>query len=277
MNPTHAPLTVLMSTYAGVRAEWLRSSLSSLAAQRRMPAQVVLVIDGEVPQEQERVIDDIRHAAPQIEWTVLRQARKGLAAALNRALAAAKYELVARMDSDDICHADRFEVQLALLGARPAIDVICSWHAEFEVEGQISATKRTPESHDAIARSLNYRNIVSHPSIVLKRELLASVGGYNESVGLLEDYDLHLKLLRAGAKYYCVQRPLVYVRVSREQKLRRGGVGYIWNEVKFRTGALIERKISLSGWVVGVMAYPIFRLSPPWLKGMFYSVVRSSR
>ncbi|WP_206951085.1 glycosyltransferase [Trinickia acidisoli] len=266
-----------MSTYFGVRAEWLRASLSSLATQRLPPAQVVLVIDGEIPKDQEQAVESVRGSAPLIEWTILRQARKGLAAALNYGLTAAKYDLIARMDSDDICHPDRFEVQLKALAAEPAVDVICSWHAEFEVEGEVLATKRTPEFHGQIARYLNYRNIISHPTIVLRRDLLMSVGGYNESVGLLEDYDLYLKLLLRGAKYYCIQKPLVYVRISREQRNRRGGIGYIWTEVKFRTRALMARKISITGWVVGVMVYPIFRLSPPWLKGIFYAAVRSGQ
>lgn len=276
MSPC-APISVLISTYAGVKPEWLRSSLKSIATQSFPPAQVVLVVDGEIAAEQWQVIESMRDGAPEIEWTVLPQSRKGLAAALNHGLTAATQDFIARMDSDDICHQDRFKIQFEKLMADASIDVICSWQDEFEVEGKIQGLKKTRESHNEIARALNYRNVISHPTIILKRKLLEHVGGYSESVGLLEDYDLHLRLLSAGARYYCVQQPLVHVRVSPEQKRRRGGVAYMWGEMRFRTRAALAGKINVPGWTVGVLVYPIFRISPAWLKGFFYTMVRSGR
>ncbi|UTH72843.1 glycosyltransferase [Chromobacterium sp. IIBBL 290-4] len=273
-----APISVIMSTYSGVKEEWLKLSLQSLVGQTLLPAQIVLVIDGEVSAGQISIIEKVSREHENIEFTVLRQIpQKGLAAALNYGLEKAKYSIVARMDSDDICELNRFELQYAYLDEHPDVDVVCSWHAEFETEGKILSLKQTPEKHEKIKSSLNYRNVISHPTMMLRKDSILRVGGYDESVGLLEDYDLHLRLLNAGARYYCMSVPLVNVRVSISQKNRRGGVMYLIREIKFRTKSMALRRLSFSGWVVGIFLYPIFRLSPPWLKGALYSFVRSGK
>ena len=127
-----------------------------------------------------------------------------------------------------------------------------------------------------ILRQLNYRNVISHPTILMRTDLLKKIGGYDASVGFLEDYDLYLKLAASGAIFYAIQEPLVFVRVSKDQIARRGGFNYLLKELSFRWFALLKGYITLQGFFVGVTIYPIFRLLPVWLKFWLYKLVRSS-
>lgn len=269
-----APFSVLMSTYHAVPADWLAQALESLMRQTVLPSQIVLVIDGEIPADQQEVVCHYHDNAAGVQFLVVKQLpQKGLASAMNLGLRYTTQPWIARMDSDDIARSDRFEVQWKTLREDCSIDVVFSWHQEFE-EQAVTGLKVCPSSHLDIKRLLNYRNVVSHPTIVAKKKLFVQNGGYSEVVGLLEDYDLHLRFISAGAKYYCVPLPLMQVRTSEQQRRRRGGWIYMRTELAFRTRALREGHISFAGWIVGAVAMPVFRLVPHWIRAWMYSFVR---
>lgn len=272
-----APISVLMSTYARVEPDWLQRCLDSLAAQTLPPAEIILVQDGEIPDVQNDVIARFRREHPQLNLVTAPKPWGGLARALNHGLHLATQSWIARMDADDICAPNRFERQWEFLCANPTIDVVCSWHEEFEVEGVPTAVKKTPPSPESIARALNYRNVVSHPTIVVRRELFDRAGTYDEHVGLLEDYDLHLRFIAAGARYACLPEPLVQVRTGADQRNRRGGFRYLMTEMAFRTRSMLHGRITFAGWLVCLVLMPAFRMAPPGMKQLLYGFVRSKK
>ena len=197
-----------------------------------------------------------------------------MACAMNIALKNCTHDIVARMDSDDICHEERFEIQYNFLKNNEIIDIVCSWHAEFSMEDIILRIKKTPELGERILSQLEYRNVISHPTIMGYKKIFERIGGYSEDVGFLEDYDLYLKMRSLGAKFHCVQKELVNVRTSNEQFARRGGWNYVRNEVKFRIRMYVNDMIGLRGLLVGVTLYPLFRMMPLGLKKFLYRAVR---
>ena len=56
----------------------------------------------------------------------------GLGKALEIGITECQYDLIARMDSDDICHPERFEKQINFMIDNPDVKVLGSWIAEFE-------------------------------------------------------------------------------------------------------------------------------------------------
>src|SRR4051794_41956429 len=85
---------------------------SAVDAQTRRPEQVVLVQDGPVPAELDACLAEVREASP-VEVTFLRLERNGgLGVALDQGLAAARHDVVARMDADDIAMPRRVAVPL---------------------------------------------------------------------------------------------------------------------------------------------------------------------
>ena len=99
--------SVLMSVYQRESPEFLRQSLDSLAAQTIQADEVVIVKDGPVGAEIAAVIDSHSRKLPIV--TLQLEKNAGLGPALNAGLSRCAGDLVARMDSDDICLPDRFE------------------------------------------------------------------------------------------------------------------------------------------------------------------------
>jgi glycosyltransferase involved in cell wall biosynthesis len=199
---------------------------------------------------------------------------RGLARALNTGIAMATQPWVARMDADDVSPPHRFARQMAMLQDDPSIDLLAGAQAEFsEVPTRIERVKTVPTSHDEIVRALRWRNLVSHPSVVMRRSLLDQLGAYAE-VGLLEDYDLFTRIVAAGGRLKATDETMILVRVTAAQRRRRGGLAYLLTELRFRTLMLRTGRISMLNYLVSVPVYAAFRLAPWQLKNALYRFVR---
>jgi glycosyltransferase involved in cell wall biosynthesis len=278
--PPVASISVLISTYAGEQATHLEAALGSCVVQRLCPAEIVLVLDGPIPDDQQAVIGRFTQTAESIgvRFVVLPlDENVGLGAAMNAGLNVCTQPYVARMDSDDLCDPERFAVQWATLCAQPQIDLLASWQADFEYDPeQTFQVKTVPEQHEDIVRVLRWRNAVPHPSIVFKRETVVAIGGYHPLL-YLEDYDLFMRLVSAGARLHAIQQPLIHVRVTRHQRERRGGWPYVVRDARFRWSLYRRGDISLLNCCVSTLVYASFRLAPVSVKHFLYSTVRRAR
>lgn len=270
------PVSVLISTYAGERADRLECALASMVTQTVRPSEVVIVLDGPVGADQERVIERLSSAHVGIGWRIVRLTiHAGLAQALNAGLAECREPYVARMDSDDISARDRLEEQSAFLQSHPEVDLLAGWQAEFEDDSaRVTRTKTTPETHDEIVRSLRWRNVISHPTIMFRREAVSELGGYRPIL-YLEDYDLYMRLVARGRHLHALQRPLVSVRTSRAQNRRRGGIAHLRSEFAFRRDCYRRGNLTFIELAVTLGAYTVFRLMPARLRGDSYRIVRT--
>ncbi|AXH14307.1 hypothetical protein CP985_02980 [Malaciobacter mytili LMG 24559] len=269
------PVSVIISTYKGNKALYLKESLDSLNNQSVIASEIILIIDGPIDSEQMNIIKDFKYAG-NFRYYQLEE-NKGLAYCMNLALTYSTNEIVARMDADDICFFNRFEKEYNKLKGNKNL-VCCSWHAEFTTSiNNITALKKTPEFDKDIRKSIKIRNIISHPTIMLYKDIFIKNGGYNEKVGMLEDYELHLRLLNNEVNYYCIQEPLVYVRTDENQYSRRGGLKYLINEYKFRYMCYKEKYISLKNLFITIIIYTFLRMFPAKHKHLLYRFVRTNK
>jgi len=142
-----------------------------------------------------------------------------LVAALNRAAAAARAPLLARIDADDIAHPDRFAAQLAFLERNPEL-AGCGAHVELFSAGRIRSGYRryerwinAIETPDDVERSALIECPLAHPTLVLKASVFDALGGYRD-MAWAEDHDLVLRILAAGARLANVPgEPLLRWRV----------------------------------------------------------------
>ncbi len=270
-------VSLLMTTYRRERAEQLGRSLEMTFAQTRPPDQVVLVIDGPVADDQEQVIAryarDPRVAAVRIVRLMINQ---GLAAALNAGLEHCTGDWIMRMDSDDKSLAGRTQVQLAYALDHPDVDVIGCWAEEFD-DGPATRIKASPVVHDAIVQALKWRNILCHPSIMIRAGTLRKANGYRTNYALLEDWDLFVRLALDGAKFGVVPKVLVRVRYNRGQVARRGGLRYLQNEMRFRMYCWSSGFITTRQYIMTTTVYVAFRLAGSSMRGRLYNVVRTER
>ncbi len=236
--------SVLLSVYARETAEYFDLALRSIFEQTVVPDEVILVKDGPLTPTLDAVID--RYVAQySILCVVSLSQNVGLGAALNEGLKHCSYELVARMDSDDICVLDRFEQQLAVWDEHPEFDVIGGWIDEFITNPDCpESVRQLPETQDKIRSFFCSRSPLNHMSVMFRRSKVLAAGGY-QSFYLLEDYWLWGRMLAAGARFYNIPAVLVHVRGGQAMAARRGGWKYAKSEIR------LQRKFLQLGLING--------------------------
>ena len=160
--------SVLMSVYFKEDPNYFKSSLESILINQTLrPTELVLICDGDLTSGLEDVIEEFSILYPEI-LKVYRKENGGLGNALNYGLLKCSYDLVARMDTDDIAKFDRFEKQLKIFEEYPEYDVVGAWIDEFERDcTNIISTRRLPESHKDIYEYAKKRNPINHPVVML--------------------------------------------------------------------------------------------------------------
>lgn len=227
------PFSLLMSTYAGDDPRYLREAFaSSTTAQTRPPAEVILVQDGPVP---DPLADEIAILLATSEIPVKHLEltdNVGLGPALDAGLAAASYEIVARMDADDVSVPHRFERQLPLIEA--GADIVGSGLLEFGSSITDVVGRRTPPTDpDEIRRVIRFRDPFNHPTVVYRKAAVLAAGGYTD-MALLEDYLLFTRMVEGGAVPANLAEPLVYYRVGAGAYARRGGTALLRSELSLQ-------------------------------------------
>ena len=185
--------SVLLSLYHKESPLFLRQSLTSIFTQTLLPIEVVLVEDGPLTDELYAVIKEFTSQHPELKVISL-PTNRGLGKALNEGLKHCSYDLVARMDTDDIAKPDRFEKQLAIFLEHPEIDVVGAWIDEFEGEvSNVLSMRKVPEQHENILRFAKGRCPVNHPVVMFRKSAVLKAGGYKH-FPLFEDYYLWVRM-----------------------------------------------------------------------------------
>lgn len=225
--------SVLMSLYYKERPEYLCLSLNSILNQTVQPDEIILVKDGPLTEELNKVVNLYLKKYLFIKVVTLPENR-GLGEALNEGLKYCSHELVARMDTDDIAKPDRFEKQLKIFEQYPQVDVVSSWIDEFEnTPDQIVATRRLPEFSFEIFKYGKKRSPINHPVVIFRKNTILFAGGY-QPFPLFEDYFLWVRLLLNGARFYNIQESLLLFRTSPDMYKRRGGLKHAIDEARFQ-------------------------------------------
>lgn len=235
--------SVLMSLYIKEKTEYFEMCMQSVLRQTVPPAEIVIVFDGPVSAGLKSSVERYEQENPGLIKTVENAVNRGLGLALADGIPACTYELIARMDTDDIAREDRFEKQLNMFMADPDLD-ICGSHI-IEFEGTITnelSRREVPLSHDRIAEYQKQRSAFNHMTVMYKKSTVLKAGNY-EDCPLLEDDMLWIRMLIAGAKCANIDDYLVYVRTGYAMIERRGGWAYF---KKYRNG---RRMIKDTGYI----------------------------
>jgi GT2 family glycosyltransferase len=185
-------ISVAMSVYDGER--FLALAIESILAQTFTDFEFLILNDGSKDGSQ-AIIDSYAAQDPRIR--AIHRENRGLVASLNQLLDEAKAPLVARMDCDDICLPTRFEQQIAFMADHPDYGVVGTWSADIDEAGEPYSLGGLdhPVDHSAFLYSIkNSGPLLCHPSVMMRRDLVRSVGGYHTAFKHCEDYDLWLRL-----------------------------------------------------------------------------------
>lgn len=197
--------SVLMTVYKSDNPDYFRNSLLSMLQQTRPSNDIVIVKDGVVTEEIQRVIDELSIEYPNIINQVQLDKNYGLGLALNQGLQKCKNELVARMDADDISLPTRCEQQIKMFENDPSLDIVGCPVKEFVGSVDNVVGKRdVPLDNDAIYKYCRRRDPFNHPTVVFRKSKVLKYGPYG-AYRKNQDTDLWIKLLSNGCK--CANNP----------------------------------------------------------------------
>ena len=213
-------------------ADFIRETLDSALSQTFRNFEIILVNDGSP--DTEKLEEVLRDYFPQIIY--IKQKNGGAASARNTAINAARGELLAFLDGDDLWFPEYLEEQVKALEAANC-DLIYADALLFGCVSEESETfmKKSPSSGAVTTESLIKGNCnVITSGTVTRREAVVRCGAFDEELPRIgmEDYDLWFRLARAGARLDFQQRVLLKYRVragslsgSNVQRAERSIVG----------------------------------------------------
>lgn len=261
--------SLLMSVYKHEKPKHLTACFDSIYIQTVQPKEIVLVEDGPLPADLQQIIERERSRFPYLRTIVLEK-NQGLGIAMQKGLAHCTYDYIARMDTDDICMPERFEIQTKYLEQHPDIDVLSAWITEFDnIPENTVAIRDLPESHNDIYSFGKRRNPINHPAVMFRKKAVIDAGGY-QPFPLFEDYYLWARMLKKGYHFHNLQVSLLLFRRSPEMIRRRGGLTYAQNEIHF------QRKLHEIGYITyfelirNVCQRYGIRIAPNWLRSLIY-------
>ncbi|MEV0698791.1 glycosyltransferase [Saccharopolyspora sp. NPDC050389] len=253
--------SLLLPVYGRDDAALLRESFhSTVSAQTRPPAQVVLVRDGPIPEALRRCVDELAATSAVPVTRVDLTRHRGLGVALDAGLAASDHDIVARMDADDVAVPHRFARQVPLVEA--GADLVGSAMLEFEGDPTRVVGLRTAlVDEDRIARRARFHDPFNHPTVVYRRSAVLDAGGYGD-FPLMEDYRLFARMIANGARSTNLAEPLVYYRVDTGAYARRGGFALLRRELQLQREFRRHRFTNRAQFLRNVLVRCGYRLVP---------------
>lgn len=109
---------------------------------------------------------------------------------LNAGCLQATGKYVARMDSDDISLPRRLRKQVRFLEKHPLVGVLGTWTEYIDKKGTSHGEWHTPTSPVMTGWFLNFGTCLSHPSVLMRRDVIEHLGFYSPDALYVEDYDL---------------------------------------------------------------------------------------
>jgi GT2 family glycosyltransferase len=281
-------VSVVVPTYN--RAYCLERTVNSALSQTHRSLEVVVVDDGSTDTTEE-LVSTMSRRDSRVHY--VKQANRGVAAARNTGFTQCHGEFVALLDSDDVWRPWKLELQLACMDRFPEIGMTWTDMQAVDATGhEVSGTylrsmysawdhftldelfptrvpvgtiaPRFAEEHGArlfhcgeIFSEMLVGNLVHTPTILLRRDRLQKVSGFDESLSPAgEDYDFHLRTCREGPVGF-IDMPTITYQVGMADALSRHAISLSTNFLRVvkRTLAQDRSRIDLPqeeiDWVLG--------------------------
>lgn len=221
LNYRRSGVTVVVACYNHER--FVEKCLESVFQQSRPVDRLIITDDASSDGTQDRV----HRLLEERGWTaslLFHEVNRGVCATFNEALAVVETEYVAFISADDWMAPRRVEVHAGLLDLNPDACLVYGNMLLAAEDG--TPTGKTYDSvwpegwpggdHDDLFTRLIECDWIPAPSVMSRTGRLRSVGGYDESL-YYEDYDMWLKLAKAGYGFAFSPEPLVYYRNHESQ------------------------------------------------------------
>jgi len=191
VRTTHRPstgmakVTVLLSVYNGEK--YLRHAVESILSQTFADFEFIILDDGST----DGTWNMLSGYSDRRIKLVRNEVNIGLTKSLNRGLALACGEYIARMDADDVSLPTRLAIQTQFLDANPDVGVLASNIENINSQGDVTLTRKL-DCHPDLVKwyELFYNHVAGHSRVMFRASLTREVGGYDDTLTTAQDYDL---------------------------------------------------------------------------------------
>ena len=179
-------ISVIMPVYN--TASYLESSIHSILSQTFQNFELIIIDDASTDDS----LKIIERFEDERICLIKNKINAGNYACRNQGLNIAKGKYIAVMDSDDIAMPHRLEAQVNCLEMNE--DVLAVGAQFFSDRG----LSNKPSDYEVIKVWLMKNNALLHPSLLIRKEVMLKVGGYDEAYTFSSDYDLVCKIALIG-------------------------------------------------------------------------------
>jgi glycosyltransferase involved in cell wall biosynthesis len=266
--------SVLLSVYEKENSQYFEEALCSIWDQQtRKPGQIVLVKDGPLTTALDVSINKWEKKLNEYLTLVELPENVGFGSALNEGLKHCCYELVVRMDTDDVSLPVRFEKQVAFMEANPDIAassaVIEEWDDNFS---KCIGKRILPLEPKKIEKFAKFRSPLSHATAIFRKSAVLSVGGY-PNIRRSQDYPLWSLLLVKGYKLANLPDVLLKKRAGNNFMKKRNVEQFKWDVKCFK----YQREIGFINnceYLRNVASRIFIRVFPNFIKSFLYRNLR---
>jgi glycosyltransferase involved in cell wall biosynthesis len=184
-------VSVIMSVYNG--SDYLDQAIKSVLEQTFIDFEFLIVDDASTDSSL-GIISTWAEKDQRIR-IIRNEQNIGLTRSLNKAVGLSIGEYIARIDADDVCHPERLVKQVQYLDTHLSVGLVGSWAYKIDQLGKTLGQLKYPTDGNVIKQKLIRYNLFIHSSIMVRRELLNILGGYNSDFRYAQDYDLYFRLL----------------------------------------------------------------------------------
>lgn len=273
--------SVSMCVYGGDNAAHFDAALSSIIEQTLKPTEIVLTVDGPVPESIEAVINKYQQTMNgSIAFKVIRLEKNvGHGEARRVCFDNCSCDLIALMDADDLSVPDRFQKQIQYFAEHPGVSVVGGYITEFITAvdptdiTQKAGSRIVPETDEDIKQYMKKRCPMNQVTVMFMKDDVAEVGGYIDWY-CEEDYYLWIRLALAGKQFGNIPENLVNVRVGEEMYQRRGGWRYFKSEARLQKLMLDKKIISCGRFLINLGERLVLQvLMPNKIRGLLFQIV----
>jgi glycosyltransferase involved in cell wall biosynthesis len=201
-------VSVILPTYN--RATLLGTAIESVLGQSFQDLELIVVDDGSAD-DTEKLVRRYQDSDARVRY--LRQANRGISAAMNAGIHAASGQLIARLDSDDLWLPDLLETEVSILEARPEIGLVYSrgqW-MDQDLNPLATTVGQTLHFPNDTLGSMLWGDATCNITVVARRECFDRAGFFDEALATSEDWDMWLRTA-FHYDFVFVDRVLAHVR-----------------------------------------------------------------
>lgn len=208
MNNKKVKITVLMSVYNS--QDYLKEAIKSILSQTYKNFEFLIINDGSTD-DSLKIIKSFKDK----RIRVITRENKGLVYSLNEGIRLARGEYIARQDSDDISLPHRLKKEIEFLENNPNIGMVGSNYTIIDTQGNKLVTTNVFIHPNDLKIAQIACNQFGHGSVMMRKTIALDCGGYDSSVGHVEDYHLWNRISRV-ADIANIEEPLYLYRTNPE-------------------------------------------------------------